>query len=68
MPPREAKRSRTIRQWERLAKRDELKKLGMGPEDLQPLSISKIQTAKMGSLLGNHGGAETEDLSTTWRM
>jgi hypothetical protein len=28
-----------------------LKKLGMGPKDLQPLSISKIQTAKMGAFL-----------------
>jgi hypothetical protein len=28
-----------------------LKKLGMGPKDLQPLSISKIQTAKMGASL-----------------
>jgi hypothetical protein len=28
-----------------------LKKLGMGPEDLQPLSISKIQTAKTGASL-----------------
>jgi hypothetical protein len=28
-----------------------LKKLGMGPKDLQPLSFSKIQTAKMGASL-----------------
>jgi hypothetical protein len=28
-----------------------LKKLGLGPDDLQPLTISKIQTAKMGASL-----------------
>jgi hypothetical protein len=36
-----------------------LKKLGMGPDDLQPLSISKIQTAKMGASLEILGELKT---------
>jgi hypothetical protein len=68
---RPAKRSRTIRQWERLAKRDEratTQETRNGARG-SPTSIHQQDPdSKDGSLLGNHGGAETEDLSTTWRM
>jgi hypothetical protein len=36
-----------------------LKKLGLGPDDLQPLSISKIQMAKMGASLEILGELKT---------
>jgi hypothetical protein len=69
MPPKEAKRSRTIRQWERLAKRDEqatIQETRNGTRG-SPTSIHQQDPdSEDGSLIGNHGGAETEDLSTTW--
>jgi hypothetical protein len=37
--------------WRNVMSERLLKKLGKGPKDLQPLSISKIQTAKMGASL-----------------
>jgi hypothetical protein len=37
--------------WQKVMSEQLLKKLGIGPEDLQPLSISKIQTATMGASL-----------------
>jgi hypothetical protein len=45
-----------------------LKKLGMGPKDLQPIIHKQDPDGKDGSLPGDHGRAEAEDLSTTWRM
>jgi hypothetical protein len=37
--------------WRNMMSERLLKKLGLGLDDLQPLSISKIQTAKMGASL-----------------
>jgi hypothetical protein len=37
--------------WRNVMSKQLLKKLGLGPDDLQPLTISKIQTAKMGASL-----------------
>jgi hypothetical protein len=71
MPPREAKRSRTIKMWERLAKRDEratTEETRNGTRG-SPASIHQQDPdSKDGSLVGDHWGAEAEDLSTTWRM
>jgi hypothetical protein len=45
--------------WRSVMSERLLKKLGLGPDDLQPLSISKIQMAKMGASLEILGELKT---------
>jgi hypothetical protein len=49
--------------WRNVMSERLLKKLGMEPKDLQPLSISKIQTAKMGASLEVRGLTHDLNLS-----
>jgi hypothetical protein len=71
MPPRKAKRSRTVRQWERLEECDEratTKETRIGPGTPSTFTHQQDTDGKDGGILGDHGGAEAEDLPTTRRM